>query len=442
MSGIGLSPELVARAFPFHIAFGPDGRVLQVGPVLQRLCPALAGSAIGDSFSIVRPQAMPFDFDLINKHPRTVFVLQLVTGTLKLKGQMMLLDDGPLQLFLGSPWITELSELTTLELQLNDFAVHDQVVDCLFLIQSQQTALADVRRLASQQSVKLAQQQSALLEAERINRERLEKELDLARQIQVSILPRQLIADGVELAACMTTATEVGGDYYDVLPFDGGCWIGIGDVSGHGVTSGLIMLMVQSAVASLVARDPHASPRDAVTIINRVLFENIRHRLLTDDFVTFSLMRVAHGRVVIAGAHENFLVVRNRTRRVEQIETPGTWLGVVREIGQFTTETIVDLEPNDLLVLYTDGITEARNDQGVQYGFDRLCAVVERLYDQPIEQIRDRVLADVTEWSPNREDDATLVLLRQATAPVLVKAPHGSAARTLVTSVEDPQLRS
>jgi len=442
MSGIGLSPELVARAFPFHIAFGPDGRVAQVGPVLQRLCPDLPGRAIGDLFEIVRPQAMPFDFDQINNHPRTVFVLQLVNGTLKLKGQMMLLDDGLVQLFLGSPWITELSELTTLNLQLNDFAVHDQVVDCLFLIQSQQTALADVRRLASQQSVKLAQQQSALLEAERINRERLEKELDLARQIQVSILPRQLIAEGVELAACMTTATEVGGDYYDVLPFDGGCWIGIGDVSGHGVTSGLIMLMVQSAVASLVAHDPNANPRDVVTIINRVLFENIRHRLLSDDFVTFSLMRVAQGRIVIAGAHENFLVVRNRTRQVEQIETPGTWLGVVPEIGKFTTETIVDLEPNDLLVLYTDGITEARNDKGVQYGFDRLCAVVERLCDQPIEQIRDQVLADVTEWSPNREDDATLVLLRQATVPVLAKAPHGSAARTLLTSAEDRQLRS
>ncbi len=414
MTGMGLSTTQLDRAFPFHIAFDADGRVRQVGPVLRRLCPALDGTLLADTFGIVRPQVMPFDLGLLHDHGRTVFVLQLRDGTLRLKGQMMPSDDGEVMLFLGSPWITELSELATHGLQLGDFAVHDQVVDSLFLIQSQQTALADVRRLASQQSVKLAKQQAALLDAERIARERLEKELDLARQIQVSILPRRLVAEGVELAACMTTATEVGGDYYDVLPIDGGCWIGIGDVSGHGVTSGLIMLMVQSAVAGLVARDPDASPRDAVTIVNRVLFENIRHRLLKDDFVTFSLLRVTNRRVVFAGAHEHVLVVRNGHARVEPIATPGTWLGVVPDIGKFTTNTTVELERNDLVVLYTDGITEARNERGEQYGIERLSAAVERVRDQPIEAIRDSVLADVTTWASHREDDATLVLLRQA----------------------------
>ena len=385
--------------------------MLQVGSVLQRLCPSLVGGAIADTFAIVRPQPMPFDLGTIETHPRTVFVLQVHDGTLKLKGQMMSL--GSSMMFLGSPWITQLSELASLKLQLGDFAVHDQVVDCMFLIQAQQTALADVRRLASQQSVQLAQQQAALLEAERLARERLEKELDLARQIQVSILPRRLVAEGLELSACMTTATEVGGDYYDVLPIDGGCWIGIGDVSGHGVTSGLIMLMVQSAVAGLVARDPDASPREAVNIVNRVLFENIRHRLLKDDFVTFSLLRVSQRRIVFAGAHEEFLVMRHGGTHIEQLATPGTWLGVLPDIDQFTTETVVDLEPNDLVVLYTDGITEARNDRGEVYGLQRLCAAIEDLRHQPIEQIRDHVFADVTRWSANRDDDATLVLLRQ-----------------------------
>ena len=416
MTGVALSPELVDRAFPFHVAFRPDGTVLQVGSVLRRVCPSLVGGSIADTLRIVRPEVMPFDFERICRATRTVFVLQRLDGTLKLKGQMMVHGQGKdsVLLFLGSPWISELSELSAHDLQLNDFAVHDQVVDCMFLIQSQQTALADVRRLASQQSVKLAQQQAALLEAERIARERLEKELDLARQIQVSILPRRLVADGLELAACMTTATEVGGDYYDVLPIDGGAWIGIGDVSGHGVTSGLIMLMVQSAVAGLIARDPNASPRDAVAIVNRVLFENIRHRLLKDDFVTFSLLRVTDRRIVFAGAHEHFLIARNGSRRVESISTPGTWLGVMPDIAKFTTETVVDLEPNDLVVLYTDGITEARNRHGEQYGFDRLSALIERCRDEPIEDIRDRVLADVSQWSPRLEDDATLVLMRQA----------------------------
>ena len=415
MRGIGLSSQLLDQTFPFHIAFRADGVVVQAGSVVQRLCPGLTGGRIGDVFQIDRPQPMEFDFDLIQLHPRTVFVLQALSGPLKLKGQMIRLDDPTQMIFLGSPWITDLSDLAILDLRLGDFAVHDQVVDSLFLIQSQQTALADVRRLASQQSVKLARQQAALLDAEKLARERLEKELELARQIQVGILPRRLAAPGLEVTACMHTATEIGGDYYDVLPIEGGCWIGIGDVSGHGVTSGLIMLMVQSVVAGLVAQDPSRSPREAVTILNRVLFENIRHRLLKDDFVTFSLLRVTNRQIVFAGAHEHFVMCRGKTGHAVPVVTPGTWLGVVPDVAGFTTETTLDLEPNDVVVLYTDGITEARNERGQLYGIERLCATVERFRNDPIEQIRDGVVDEVTRWAVTREDDATLVVLRQQT---------------------------
>jgi serine phosphatase RsbU (regulator of sigma subunit) len=413
MDGIGLTPQLLSQAFPFHIAFSADGRVSQVGSVLTRMFPQLGSGNIRDVFTIERPQKMEFEMELIRYHPRTVFVLQAVTGKLKLKGQMLPIDDHTM-MFLGSPWITDLTELAALDLHLNDFAVHDQVVDCLFLIQGQQAALSDVRKLASQQSVKLAQQQSALLAAEKIARERLEQELELARQIQVGILPRRLAAEGLELTACMTTATEVGGDYYDILPVEGGCWIGIGDVSGHGVTSGLIMLMVQSVVSALVAQDPTASPRDAVTILNRVLFENIRHRLIKDDFVTLSLLRVTDRRITFAGAHEHFLVCRAKTGRAEPIVTPGTWLGVMPDIAKYTTETTLELESNDLVVLYTDGITEARNVGGAQYGLERLGDVVQRNHRKPIEEVRDAVLDDISSWTARRDDDATLVLLRRA----------------------------
>jgi serine phosphatase RsbU (regulator of sigma subunit) len=412
--GIGLTPQLVSQAFPFHIAFDARGQVSQVGAVIERMFPALAGGNIRDTFRIERPQQMDFDIELIRYHPRTVFVLETSTGKLKLKGQMLPVDPHTM-LFLGSPWITDLAELSALDLRLNDFAVHDQVVDCLFLIQGQQAALSDVRKLASQQSVKLAQQQATLLEVEKLARERLEQELELARQIQVGILPRRFAAEGLELTACMTTATEVGGDYYDILPVEGGCWIGIGDVSGHGVTSGLIMLMVQSVVSALVAMDPSASPRDAVTILNRVLFENIRHRLIKDDFVTLSLLRVMGRRIVFAGAHEHFLVCRAKTGRTEPVVTPGTWLGVMPDVSKFTTETTLELERDDLVVLYTDGITEARNIGGAQYGIERLGEIVQRHHTQPIEAVRDAVLDDVSSWTARRDDDATLVLLRRAT---------------------------
>jgi serine phosphatase RsbU (regulator of sigma subunit) len=417
MAAIGLTAELLGKAFPFHIAFRPNGEVVQAGHAIMRVLPELIyGRQIREVFCVARPADAELDFETIRSQTRTVFVLEALSRPLKLKGEMMPVPgpDGGVMLFLGSPWISELTELTNLGLHLNDFAVHDQVIDCLFLIQSQQAALSDVRKLASQQSVKLAQQQATLLEVEKLARERLEKELELARQIQVGILPRQIAAEGLELTAYMQTATEVGGDYYDVLPVEGGCWIGIGDVSGHGVTSGLIMLMVQSVIAALVAKDPDASPRDAVTVLNRVLYENIRHRLIKDDFVTLSLLRVSDRRIVFAGAHEEFLVCRARGGKTESVATPGTWLGVMADVSGFTTETVVDLEPDDVVVLYTDGITEARNASGEQYGLERLGATVQKLRGAPIDEIRDTVMHDVAAWSARRDDDATLILLRRA----------------------------
>ena len=411
---VGLSPELLNQTFPFHVAFRADGTVVQAGPVVTRVCTELVvGGSIHAAFRIDRPQ-LELTFDAIRAHPRTVFVLEGLQSKLKLKGQMLYVEQEDMMLFLGSPWISDLEDLNAHGIKLDDFAVHDQVVDCLFLIRAQQAALSDVRKLASQQSVKLAQQQANLLEIEKVARERLEKELELARQIQVGILPRHLAAEGLELSATMTTATEVGGDYYDVLPVQGGCWIGIGDVSGHGVTSGLIMLMVQSVIAGIVANNPDASPRDAVTTLNRVLFENIRHRLIKDDFVTLSLLRVSSRRIVFAGAHEQFLVCRGKTGATDHIATPGTWLGVLPDIAKFTTETTIDLEPNDLVALYTDGITEARNAKGEQFGIERLGAALERHRNDPIDVVRDGVLDEVARWTATRDDDATLVLLRRA----------------------------
>jgi len=113
------------------------------------------------------------------------------------------------------------------------------------------------------------------------DKERLARELEIAVRIQTSILPRDVTVPGLEIAAAMNTATEVGGDYYDVVPVDDGCWIGIGDVSGHGLTSGLIMLMIQSAMAGLGRQAPNAAPRQILSLINALTFSN-RSALMSD----------------------------------------------------------------------------------------------------------------------------------------------------------------
>lgn len=242
--------------------------------------------------------------------------------------------------------------------------------------------------------------------------ERLRKEVNLAQHIQSSILPRSLDVRGLTIAATMIPASEVGGDYYDVLPIEDGCWLGIGDVAGHGLDAGLMMLMTQSIVAALVARDPSASPRDVVGTLNEVLFDNIHNRLMRDDHATLTLLRYDRtGTVLFAGAHEEIVVYRAGEGRCEVIRTPGTWVGGRRDIRRGTVESSLRLARGDLMLLHTDGVTEIRDASGEQYGLERLCAELERLHGEPPREIVDHLVQAVGAWG-NAEDDVTLLVMR------------------------------
>ncbi len=245
--------------------------------------------------------------------------------------------------------------------------------------------------------------------------DRLEREMEIASRIQTSILPRQIDVEGLEAAARMLPATEVGGDYYEVLPVGGGCWIGIGDVAGHGLRAGLVMLQAQSAIEALVRQRPDASPAEILGHANSVLFENVRKRLMSDEHVTMSLIRYYDdGRIVTAGAHEEALIWRAATGRCERLPVEGTWLAAVADIGKSTVEATHHLEKGDLLVLYTDGATEAMNTEKAQFGLDRLCATVEASSREPVGRIRDHVLEAVAAWmgACPQNDDITVLVFR------------------------------
>jgi phosphoserine phosphatase RsbU/P len=248
-------------------------------------------------------------------------------------------------------------------------------------------------------------------------KERLEQEMEIAQRIQTSILPRSLEAPGLEVAAIMRPASEVGGDYYDFLPHRGGCWIGIGDVAGHGLTAGLVMMMVQSIVAALTRVRLDASPSDVVCALNEVLYENIRHRLANDEHVTFSLLRYFDdGRILHAGAHEDLVIWRAATRRTELIPTQGTWLGAIADVRRVTSDAEAALYPGDVLLLYTDGLTEAASASGELFGLERVCAELERLCDRPVGEIREGLLGAVDRWALAQTDDITLLVIRREAA--------------------------
>jgi serine phosphatase RsbU (regulator of sigma subunit) len=243
--------------------------------------------------------------------------------------------------------------------------------------------------------------------------EQLQGEMALAQHIQTAILPRSLRVPGLELSAAMVPAAEVGGDYYDVLPVEDGSWIGVGDVAGHGLDAGLIMLMMQSIIAGLVQRDPKASPGELLCVLNAVLFDNVRNRLMRDDHATLTLFRYDRsGRVVFAGAHEDILVYRAESGTCELIGTPGTWVGARRDIRRGTVDNDLQLRPGDVMLLYTDGVTEMRNEAGEGFGIDRLTTMLDMLHGEPVGRIKDDLLDALRTWSSTPDDDITLLVAR------------------------------
>ena len=244
-------------------------------------------------------------------------------------------------------------------------------------------------------------------------RDRLQKEMEIAERIQTSILPKSPQSEGLEIAAVMLPSADVGGDYYDVLPFEGGCWLAIGDVAGHGLRTGLIMMMLQSVVSALVHHNPWAAPRDLLRTVNAVIYENIRRRLGQDEHATLTLFRLdSQGRLLFAGAHEDLLIYRQREHKVEIIPTPGTWVGAVRSIDAGTVETEQHLQPGDVVLLYTDGLTEAMDENQQVFGIDRLCAEFTKVAESSVGAIRDHVLGTVRQYAANQDDDMTLVVVR------------------------------
>jgi phosphoserine phosphatase RsbU/P len=248
---------------------------------------------------------------------------------------------------------------------------------------------------------------------EKAERERLEQELAIAAHIQSSILPRDLTVAGLNIAATMIPASQVGGDYYDVLPVEGGCWIGIGDVAGHGLRPGLVMMMLQSVVAAVGRHTPHASPSELLGVVNAVLYDNVRLRLNQDEHATLALIRYQeNGQLVFAGAHEDLIVHRASGGRCELVQTLGTWVGATSDIQAVTVDRRCQLEPGDTLVLYTDGVIEGQNEHGETFGVERLCRAVEACAGGTPEVMKNELLDALGSFIAHQTDDIALLVAR------------------------------
>ncbi len=279
------------------------------------------------------------------------------------------------------------------------------------------------QRVRDRTSELAAASQEIFLLNERLKQEnlRLGSELDVARRMQMMVLPKSSELAAVlqlDIATFMEPAAEVGGDYYDVLQNGGNVKVGIGDVTGHGLESGVLMLMVQS-VARALEEQGESDPVLFLSVLNRVIYKNIV-RTQTDKYLTLAFVDFrADGEVILSGQHEEVLIVRNGGI-VERIDTGdlGFPVGLEPDISSFVATRSLRLASGEVLILHTDGITEAENPLGELYSIERLCESAVRYASDSAESIKTGIIADLMAYIADQKihDDITLVVVKQREA--------------------------
>lgn len=243
--------------------------------------------------------------------------------------------------------------------------------------------------------------------------ERLQRELEVAAQIQTSILPPETMSnDWLEMIGVCRPATWVGGDAYIMLPTpDGQMIAGVADVSGHGVSSALLMNAFASQLTALsMACD---DPGELLRITNNLIAERVGDMGM---FVTTVLMRLSsNGTMVVANAGHPPLLVATAEGEVSQVEDSSLPLGIIED-EEFSVITD-QVEPGGFVVAYSDGITEAKNPDQEMYGIDRIAESLARrvVSSSSIADVSNGMLEDLAGFSGGEivDDDLTLVVLRR-----------------------------
>ncbi|MCW6035251.1 AAA family ATPase [Spirulina subsalsa FACHB-351] len=258
---------------------------------------------------------------------------------------------------------------------------------------------------------------SQLNERLRAENLRMGAELDVARRVQQMILPKPEELQAItplEIAGYMAPADEVGGDYYDVLVEEDVITISIGDVTGHGLESGLVMLMAQTIVRTLRELGEQ-NPIRFLNTVNATIYKNVQ-RMGVDRTLSLAVLNYREGLLSISGQHELVLVVR-ANGHLEAIDTMnlGMTIGLVDDISSFVSQISLVLEPGDGIVLYTDGIPEAENQAGEFYGLDRFCDVIRRHWDKDASAIHQAVIDDLETFIASHKvfDDITLLVVKR-----------------------------
>ncbi len=258
---------------------------------------------------------------------------------------------------------------------------------------------------------------------------RLSGEMDIARNIQTSIVPGSLSISGYDSACMMSTASEVGGDLYDYFPSPFGNYLDISDVAGHGLPAGMMALIHLSALHGALYTSQILKKELVISelydVINRVLCSINKQRIGSDKFMTCNVLVEKNGTFTHAGTHLIALLYKKRADQVTELRgmiDKTAFLGLSEYVISKESEGQFSMESGDALLLYTDGAIEAKNQSEEQFGLPRLKEVFKEAAglapDDAVKAIMDRVTAfaasgDLKKYAGRLADDVSLVFMRR-----------------------------
>lgn len=258
--------------------------------------------------------------------------------------------------------------------------------------------------------------QHAKIYSQLTEKKKLDHDIEVAREIQRILLPSEAPeVQGFNCAAMNIPAQQVSGDYFDFIPVDAQRWgVAVADVSGKGVPASIIMAMCRSVLRSKALGNP--SPAQVLREVNRLLYPDIRE----DMFITMIYMIMDPvGKLTLARAgHESALWCRDHFKRIESVDAPGMALGI--DSGDVFDEVIkdvtIDLSPLDTVVVYTDGINEALDDEGNEFGQEQLKAVLEAAGPRSVDFLVKTIVDRVQNFSSGhpQNDDITLAAVQRS----------------------------
>ena len=205
------------------------------------------------------------------------------------------------------------------------------------------------------------------------------------------------------------------GDYGAIIPNfkNNDCFIAIGDVTGHGISAGLIMLMVQSSFLTLDKKIN--SLKEIMNKINRVVYLNTIKMKIPRD-LSLSILYYNNDKIKLTGEHETVLILRKNSHEIEEINTSnfGVRIGLVEDIAEHLQEIEIQVSQGDIICLYTDGITEAENDSGNLFSIDLLKKTIIKHRDKDSLEINDSIIRELEQFMGNTKpyDDITLLTFK------------------------------